>query len=466
MMRVADRSRRGRAWLPAPEEQLAARPRVVIIGGGFGGLACARRLYGQPVEVVLLDRRNYHQFTPLLYQVATALLTAPDIAYPLRAVFPRRSNVRFTHGLVNAVDLERRVVHVRGAVELPFDYLVLATGSENNFFGNETLAAQTLSLKTLPQAQRLRNHVLACVEHATQTPDPAEQRRLLTFVTVGGGPTGVEFTGALLELLRLVVGREYPELSPQLPRVVLIEGTSRLLPALTPSLGRYAQRVLEQRGVEVLTDTLVERVSAECVTLAGGREIPAATAVWSAGIRATQLAGLERQPQTAQRRIDTDEHLRLLGQSRVFAVGDLAAIRVAGREVPMLSPYAIQEGRHVARVIVNDVLGKPPGRPFHPRDKGTMAVIGRNAAVGSIKRLQLTGRIGWSAWLGVHIYYLIGFRNRAVVLLNWAWNYLRKDRPIRMITNIDRDPLADQLVVTSLSGAPPQASRLDRAADS
>ena len=422
-----------------------SRHRVVIVGGGFGGLACARAFAGRPVEVLLIDRRDYHQFTPLLYQVASALVTAPDIAYPFRAAFRAARNIHFLHAEVTGIDVERRLVHTRGGDEVAFDYLVLATGSENNYFGNPALAANTLSMKTLPQAQRLRNHVLACLEHAARAPDESERGRWLTFVVIGGGPTGVEFTGALLELLKLVLGRDYPELPPELARVVLVEGTERILPTFAARLGRYARRVLERRGVEVLTGTLVERATPAGVLLADGRELAARTVVWSAGIRATRLPGTEQLPQTRARRLITDERLRLAGHARVFAVGDVASVQLEGRELPMLSPPAMQEGRYVARAVLADMRGRELRTPFRYHDKGTMAVIGRNAAVGSIWRAQLTGRLGWLAWLAVHIYYLIGFRNRAVVLINWAWNYLRKDRPIRMITNIDRDPLADQL---------------------
>ncbi len=432
------------------------RQRVVIVGGGFGGLACARALARRPVEVLLIDRRDYHQFTPLLYQVASALLTAPDIAYPFRAAFRQVSNVGFLHAEATGVDLERRIVHVGDQGEMSFDYLVLATGSENNYFGNPALAAHTLSMKTLPQAQRLRNHVLACLEHAARAPDEVERRRWLTFVVIGGGPTGVEFTGALLELLKLVLGRDYPELPPELARVVLVEGTEGILPTFPERLGRCARLVLERHGVEVLTGTLVERATPAGVLLADGREIAARTVVWSAGIRATQLAGTEQLPQTRARRLLTNRHLRLPGHPRAFAVGDVASVKLAGRELPMLSPPAMQEGRYVAQAILAEVRGGEQRSPFRYRDKGTMAVIGRNAAVGSVGRAQLTGRLAWLAWLGVHIYYLIGFRNRAVVLINWAWNYLRKDRPIRMITNVDRDPLADQLTARHDGGATPQ----------
>jgi NADH:ubiquinone reductase (H+-translocating) len=423
----------------------ASKPRVVIVGGGFGGLACARKLTGRPVEVMLVDRRDYHQFTPLLYQVASALLTAPDISYPFRAAFRNAPNVHFRHAAVTGVDLARRLVHVTSAGELHYDYLVLATGSENNYFGNQTLAAHTLSMKTLPRAQRLRNHVLACLEHAAQTTDERERGHWLTFVVIGGGPTGVEFTGALVELLKLVLGRDYPELPPAIARIVLVEGTDRILPVLPERLGRYARRVLERRGVEVVTGALVEQATPEGVLLADGQEIASRTVVWSAGIRATELAGVSDLSSSRSRRLPTDEHLRLAGDTGVFAVGDVASVRVDGTELPMLSAPAIQEGRYVAQAILADLRDEQLPEPFRYRDKGTMAVIGRNAGVASVWRLQLTGLLGWVAWLTVHLYYLIGFRNRAVVLVNWAWNYVRKDRPIRMITRIEPDPLADEL---------------------
>lgn len=422
-----------------------ARPRVVIIGGGFGGLACARLLAGGPVDVLLIDRRDYHQFTPLLYQVASALLTAADISYPFRAAFRDTPNIQFLHADVSAVDLDHRIVHLGTGRQIGFDYLVLATGSENNYFGNAALGAHTLSMKTLPEAQRLRNHVLTCLERAAQAPSEGERRRWLTFVVIGGGPTGVEFTGALLELLKLVLGREYPELPADLAHMVLIEGTDHLLATFPKSLRRYARSVLERRGVQVLTGTLVDHASADDVVLADGRQIPTHTVVWSAGIHATRLPGTDQLAQSRTRRLSTDDRLRIAGLRHVFAVGDVASVHVDGRELPMLSPFAMQAGRYVARAIVAEVRGVRPPGPFRPRNKGTMAVIGRNAAVASIGRLRLTGLLGWGAWLTVHIYYLIGFRNRTVVLLNWAWNYVRKDRPIRIITTVERDPLVDEL---------------------
>ncbi|MGH2915470.1 MAG: NAD(P)/FAD-dependent oxidoreductase [Solirubrobacteraceae bacterium] len=422
-----------------------AKSRVVVVGGGFAGLACARRLAGGPVDVLLIDRHDYHQFTPLLYQVATALLTEADIAYPFRAVFRDAANVRFLQAAVTGVELERRVVRAQGGEEIPYDRLVLATGSEDSHFGNVSLETNTLSMKSLPGAQRLRNHVLACLEFATRTDDEAERRRWLTFVVVGGGPTGVEFTGALVELLALVLGREYPELPAGLARVVLVEGADQVLPAFGERLGAYARRVLERRGVEVMTGALVAKATEADVRLSDGREIASRTIVWSAGVRASELAGATELATGRSRRLPTDERLRLAGSSDVYAIGDLASIRVDGAELPMLSPPAMQAGRYVARAILAEARGEPSPEPFRYRDKGTMAVIGRNAAVASLWRLRLTGLPAWLAWLTVHLYYLIGFRNRAVVMLSWGWNYLRRDRPIRMISQTERDQLVDEL---------------------
>jgi len=418
---------------------------VVIVGGGFGGLACARALAGAPVEVLLLDRNDHHEFTPLLYQVATALLTASDIAYPFRAAFRSAPNIRFQRALAEGVDLVGRTVLTSGGRRVDYDYLVLACGSEDEHFGSAALEANTLGIKTLAAAQRLREHILACLEEAAGAEDDLERRRWLSFVVIGGGPTGVEFTGALVELLALVLGRDYRELEPGLARVTLVEGGERLLPSFPARLGRYAARVLMRRGVEVLTGTLVETADAEGVYLADGRQLPARTTVWSAGVRARSLRGLPDQARRRAARMAVDECLRLAGAERVFAIGDLAAARPDGEELPMLSAPAMQEGRYVARAILADLAGRRTAR-FRYRDKGTMAVVGRGSAVASIHGLQLTGWIGWVAWLAVHIYYLVGFRNRAAVLVSWGWNYLRRDRPIRMITAKDSDPLVERLL--------------------
>ena len=418
--------------------------RVVIVGGGFGGLACARALDGKPVDVRLIDQNTYHLFTPLLYQVATALLNPSDIAYPLRKVFRRSRNVRFLQGVVSEVDMDRRVVLLRDGIEVPFDRLVLATGSTNDYFGNQDLARHTIGMKRLDEASRLRNHVLACLERATQATDPQELQAWLTFVVVGGGPTGVEYAGALRELLRLVLGRDYPELRLDQSRIVLVEGLDRLLSQFRKPLGEYARRTLVERGIETRLSTLVQAADDRAVTLSTGESIATRTVVWAAGVRPVHP---ELDPTAAGRRgrIDVDERLRLRSLDGVFAIGDTAAAEGGtGADLPMLSPPAMQAGRYVASVILDEARGRRRKRkPFRYLDKGTMATIGRNSAVAQVGRLRLRGFVGWAAWLTVHLYYLIGFRNRAVVLFSWSWNYLRKDRAIRIIIRSQEDPLIE-----------------------
>ncbi|TMK21748.1 MAG: NAD(P)/FAD-dependent oxidoreductase [Actinobacteria bacterium] len=428
----------------------ASRRRVVVVGAGFGGLACARALDGSPVDVLLLDRHNYHLFTPLLYQVATSLLNPSDIAYPLRAIFRRSPNVRFGQAAVAAVDLEHKVVRAVSGEEYAYDSLVIATGSTNNYFANTSLAQHTLAMKTLPEATRLRNHVLSCLELAARATSEAERRALLTFVVVGGGPTGVEYAGSLAELLRIVLGRDYPELDPTMARIVLLEGLDRLLGAFHPKLGRYAGEELRRRGIEVRTSTLVSAAGDDNVVVRDGERIATRTIVWSAGVRAVDPVGETASvPRSRTKRLAVDEGLRLAGHEDVYVIGDAASVSHDGGELPMLSPPAMQAGRYVARSIVEAVRGgnssaeKRP--PFRYIDKGTMATIGRRAAVADVRGLKLKGTIGWLAWLFVHIYYLIGFRNRAAVLASWAWDYIRRDRPIRLILRSDPDPVADQV---------------------
>ena len=416
--------------------------RVVVVGAGFGGLSCARELDGNAsIEVLLLDRHNYHLFTPLLYQVATSLLNPSDIAYPLRAIFRRSRNVRFRQGAVTAVDTERRVVRTALDEEFTYDSLVIATGSENNYFANESLAHHTLGMKTLEEAMRLRNHVLGCLELAGRATSDAERREWLTFVVVGGGPTGVEYAGALAELLKMVLGRDYPELDPASARIVVVEGLDRLLGAFHPKLGAYAIHELRSRGVEVRTSTLVESAGDDHVTLKGGDVLRSRTIVWSAGVRPNDPLGKRALERSRTKRIGVDGHLRVASAEGVYAIGDAASVAVNGGELPMLSPPAMQAGRYVARSIVKGGSREP----FRYVDKGTMATIGRGAAVADVRGFKLKGFIGWLAWLFVHIYYLIGFRNRVAVLASWGWDYIRRDRPIRLIIRSEADPIASKL---------------------
>ncbi len=419
-----------------------------MVGGGFGGLQCARALNGAPVNVLLVDRNNYHLFTPLLYQVATALLNPSDIAYPFRKIFRRSRNVRFRQATVDAVDLERSKLRTRDGEEIPYDTLVLATGSTNDYFGNAALAEHTIGMKAIDEAMRLRNHVLSCLERASQADSELQRAAWMTFVIAGGGPTGVEYAGALAELLKIVLGRDFPDLPLERSRIVLVEGKDRLLPTFHPKLGEYAARILERRQVEVHTSTLVEKTTDELVTLSDEQKIPARTIVWSAGVRPLDPATGESLPRSRSRRIQVDDHLRLHGRPEVFVIGDVASVDERGGELPMLSPPAMQGGRYVAKLIRHRLGGGTDdrGAAFRYVDKGTMATIGRNAAVADLHGIRLRGFPGWVVWLLVHVYYLIGFRNRAIVLASWSWNYLRRDRPIRVIVASQRDPVAEELV--------------------
>jgi NADH dehydrogenase len=400
------------------------RPRVVVVGGGFGGLECAKALRGAPVDVLLVDQRDYHLFTPLLYQVASCLLNPSEIAAPLRKVFRGAANLRFRQGEVVHVDVEAKRLTLSDSTELDYDYCVIATGSVANFYGNPTVAKHALGLKDLGEALRLRNHVLDCFERATTVDDPAVRRQLLTFCIVGAGPTGVEYAGALAEFVRLVVPDEYPELGGTSVRIILLEGGERVLPTFKPRLSAYARRELELRGVDVRVGTLVDSADAAGVILHDGSELATSTMVWTAGVRPADV--LDATPG----RIQVDDHFRIAGAVDAYAIGDVAAgLGPRGEILPMLSPPAMQAGRYVAREIVHG----PAARSFRYRDKGTLATIGRTSAVGQVGPISFTGFIGWVVWLVVHLYYLIGFEKRLQVLLRWAWYYVHLDRPVRMV---------------------------------
>ncbi len=415
------------------------RPRVVIVGAGFGGLACARRLANRPVDVVLVDRHNYHLFTPLLYQVATALLNPSDIAYPIRAVFRRARNVRVVLGEVVGADAHAKVVRLGCGAQnsLSYDYLVLACGSSNHFFGMGELAAVAFPLKDLSEGMALRNHLLSCFEKAARLDDRQARRPWMTFVLVGGGPTGVELAGAFSELIRLVLVKDFPELDMKQVRIVLVEARDRLLPTFPAALGEDAMRRLERRQIEVRLGTRLERVQGDDVVLSDRKRIVTKTLVWAAGVRPGRLVTALGLPTTGSGRIAVDEALRVRGHEKLFAIGDIAAVPYGGGEMPMLSAPAIQEGRFVAEAILKLERGLDPGR-FRYRDKGIMATIGRNAAVAQLGKLRFKGFVGWVMWLVVHLYFIIGFRNRISVLLEWAWDYFRYDRPIRLIERAKR----------------------------
>lgn len=418
-----------------------ASKRVVIVGCGFGGLACARKLDGTDVDVTLVDRDNYHLFTPLLYQVATALLNPSDIGYPIRKIFRGSPNIRFRRAEVTSIDLDTRAIRTSTGDVLAYDELVIATGSTTNYFGNEALAERSLALETLEEALQLRNHILTCLERAGAAAASGDESGLAawsTFVIVGGGPTGVEFAGALAELFSLVLASEYPDIPDGAVQISLIEGSDRLLRAFDPDLGAYAARTLEGRGVRVVLGKLVAEAAPDHVVLSDGTRIPTRTLVWSAGVRPAHPAGTDGVARSRTQRIEVDDHLRVQGHTGVYAIGDTASVFQDGRELPMLGPPAMQAGRYVAaQILGRSAKGRPWRRhdSFRYWDKGTMATIGRAAAVAQIgRRIRLTGFPGWVAWLVLHLYYLVGFHNRLRVLFAWGWNYFHGDRPIRIIT--------------------------------
>jgi NADH dehydrogenase len=407
--------------------------RVIIIGVGFGGLHAARALAGQGLDVLLLDRQNYHLFQPLLYQVATAGLEQEAIAFPIRAIIRRWQGVRFQRTEVTSIDLAQRQVLTTDG-ELAYDYLVLAAGSETNFFGLERVQQEAYDLKRLHDATALRNHILTMFERAAQALDPAARQALLTFVIVGGGPTGVEFAGALAELSRLLLRRDFPELREAEVRIILAEAADRLLLAMPADLQDYARQRLEKMGVEVLTGAAVTDASPGEVRLKDGRILAAHTLFWSAGVRPAGLAAALDVPKGRGGRIVVQPDLSLAEHPEVFVVGDLAYLEQDGKPLPMMAPVAMQMGRCAGEAIVQRAQGKRPA-PFRYVDKGSMATIGRNKAVASVFGLHLSGFVAWVAWLALHLYYLIGFRNRLVVMLNWAYDYFLFERQIRLITD-------------------------------
>jgi NADH dehydrogenase len=418
---------------------MAVVPKVVVVGAGFGGIEVARHLKGAPVEVTLVDQHNFHTFQPLLYQVATAGLNAADVAYVVRGLFHRQSNVQFRQARVTGVDWSARRVVVADQADLPFDHLVIAGGATVTHFGTPGAAEHGFPLYTLADATHLRNHIVRRFE-ATDT-DPAQlDRGGLTFVVVGGGPTGVETAGALAELFAMVFRRDYPGLDVSRARVVLVEMQDHLLHPFKASSRRHALETLRSRGVEVRLGTQVASVGPERVTFADGEVIPCQTLVWAAGVQANPLARTLGVEQDRGGRIVVRPDLQVPGHPGTWAIGDIAATRDRrGDLLPQLAPVAMQSGRHVARQIRRLLEGRP-STPFRYRDKGTMATIGRRAAVAELPgRIRLWGAPAWLAWLGLHLVFLVGKRNRLSVLLNWAWNYLTWDRGPRLILD-RRDP--------------------------
>jgi len=407
------------------------RPRIVILGGGFGGLYAARELRRVEADIVVVDRRNFHLFQPLLYQVATAALNPSDIAAPIRSILRRQKNVSVILGEATRIDTTKRVVTLTEG-DVGYDYLVVATGATHSYFNHPEWERDAPGLKTVEDALEIRRRVLLAFEEAERETDPDRQRAWLTFVIVGAGPTGAELAGALSEIARQTMLRDFRRINPSSARVILVEGKDRVLPAYPPDLSAKAEKQLRRLGVEVITNAIVTKVDATEVCI-GDTTIPARTVLWAAGVQASPLAASLGVPLDRAGRVLVNADLTIPGHPEVFVIGDLAAFE----QVPGVAPAAIQEGIHAARNIERAIEGQPL-RAFHYRDKGSLATIGRAAAVADLGRIHISGFVAWIAWLTIHIFFLIGFRNRLLVLLQWAWAYVTYQRGARLITRSNR----------------------------
>jgi NADH dehydrogenase len=407
---------------PTPRD-VSHLPHVVIVGGGFGGLEVARGLVDKPVRVTIIDRHNFHTFLPLLYQVATAMLEPAEVAYPIRTIFGTADNVRFRHGLVHHVDHERHAVVLSDATEVAYDHLVIATGATAAFFGIPGASQHAIPLYSLADARRLRNRLLSSLEHADALAETAPIG--LNYVIVGGGPTGVETSGALSELIKTVIKRDGLKLDPTRVRIILVDMAPRLLTPFPPSASAYAVKELERMGVEVQFGRSVVEVEEHAIRFADGERLRVAAVIWAAGVTANGTLATDVQEQTGPGgRVRVSESLQIVERTNEWAVGDSAAIpNGEGGFYPQLAPVAMQSGRHAAQPILSQNEGKSL-EPFTYHNKGIMATIGRHAAVATLpKGPTVKGTLGWLAWLGLHLWYLVGFRNKLRVMINWTWRY-------------------------------------------
>lgn len=418
---------------------MSKQPRVVIVGAGFGGLRAAKALRKAPVEVLLVDQFNYHTFQPLLYQVATAALEPEEVAHSVRGIYQDQENLNFRLAKVAGVAWERQELLTEEGSPISFDYLILAAGASTNYFGIEGVEENAFPLKSIPEAIALRSHIMRQFEHADADPRLIE-KGILTFVVVGGGPTGVEMAGSLVELFRKVLQKDFHRLDTAQARVLLIEATDKLLAPFHESSRANALETLRERGVEVRLGEAVVRATRDAIHLKSGEIIPAHTLIWAAGIRANPLADVLGLEQTRGGRVVVNDDLSIPGHPTVFAVGDMAASKAPdGNLHPQLAQVAIQGAKHAAKQIQRQMQGERT-QPFRYFDPGIMATIGRNAAVAELPTgARFTGFIAWLMWLFLHLMYLVGFRNRLNVFVNWAWNYLTFDRSARLIFD---DPAA------------------------
>ncbi|HEY6930277.1 MAG TPA: NAD(P)/FAD-dependent oxidoreductase [Thermoanaerobaculia bacterium] len=414
-----------------------SKPRVVVIGGGFGGLTAAQTLRTAPVSLTLIDRRNHHVFQPLLYQVATAALSPGDIAYPIRSILRRQKNTEVLLAEITAIDLSRREVRFTGG-SISYDYLIVAVGAAHSYFGHDDWEKSAPGLKTLEDALEIRRRFLLAFEEAERESDPDRRRKLLTFVLVGGGPTGAELAGAMAEISRSVLVGDFRVIDPRQARIILLEASPRILPTFPEELSAKAAAALTRLGVEVRAGAPVTGIGPGYVEL-GASRIEAGTIVWSAGIAAAPVARSLGIPLDRAGRVSVEPDLSVPGHPEVFVIGDLAVfLHQTGKPLPGVAQVAIQQGRYAATAIVRRVTGQPSAGPFHYRDLGTLAVLGRGAAIADLGRVRFSGFPAWLFWCFVHILKLIGFRNRFIVMFEWAWAYFRSERGARLITGVEK----------------------------
>jgi len=417
------------------------RPRIVIVGAGFGGLSAAYALRRANAEVTIIDRHNYHLFQPLLYQVATASLSPAEIAQPIRSIVRDQRNTHVLLDEVVDVDKQAKLVHTAGGRAVPFDYLILATGARHSYFGKDDWEADAPGIKTVDDATRLRAEILLAFERAEVEPDLAKRTALLTFVIVGGGPTGVEMAGAIAELARKSITNDFRAIAPNSARIVLVEAGARLLPSFPEVLSAEAKRVLEAMDVEVRVGTPVTDITADAVTIGGGEQrdvIATKTAMWAAGVRASPAGEWLKSPIDRAGRVIVNAAFSAPEHPQIFVIGDTAAFKDAnGQMLPGVAPVAKQAGTYVGKLIASRLMHKNEPKPFAYRDYGNLAAIGRSNAVADFGWIRLTGFLGWLLWSVAHIYFLIGFRNRFVVAASWAWSYLTYQRGARLITGND-----------------------------
>lgn len=407
------------------------RPRVVIVGGGFGGLTAAQALRRAPVRIVLLDRQNHHLFQPLLYQVATAALNPSDIASPIRRILRGQSNVAVQLAEVKSIDLAARAVILEDGL-IPYEYLILATGATHSYFGHDEWSQFAPGLKTIEDALEIRRRVLYAFEAAEREPNAARRRTWLTFLIVGGGPTGVELAGAVSEIARHALAKDFRHIDPRQAQVILLEGSPRVLPTFVEKLSDRAREQLGDLDVDIHTGQVVTSIDA-CGVCIGDQRIEAHTVLWAAGVAASPLARSLEVPLDRAGRVKVEPTLTIPGHPEVYVIGDLASLDQDGKLIPGVAPAAMQEARHAAKNLVRSIENQTL-LPFRYVDKGSLATIGRAAGVADLGRFKLSGFLAWAAWLFIHIFFLIGFRNRVIVMFSWAWSYFTYDRGARLIT--------------------------------